>query len=158
MNIVVIAPLRAEQLARISSIDPRVEVQPAWELFGPELVHDWPAQTVEWYLPARFPSLPDGDAERAERDALRSYGHLLGQAFQIADDLLDVEADAATVGKATRKDSQKGKATLVGRWGVEAARARLSGLVAEAETALSRFGDKAETLRQAARFVAERRS
>jgi farnesyl diphosphate synthase len=89
---------------------------------------------------------------------LRTYGHLLGQAFQIADDLLDVEADAATIGKATGKDSEKGKATLVGLWGAEAARARLSGLVAEAEAALLPFGDKAETLRQAARFVAERSS
>ena len=99
-----------------------------------------------------------GGADRAGRDALRTYGHLLGQAFQIADDLLDVEADAATIGKATGKDSERGKATLVGLWGAEAARDRLSGLVAEAEAALSRFGEKAETLRAAARFVAERRS
>jgi farnesyl diphosphate synthase len=83
---------------------------------------------------------------------------MLGQAFQIADDLLDVEADAATLGKATGKDLTKGKATLVGLWGVEAARDRLSALVREAEAALSGFGDKAETLRQAARFVAERKS
>ena len=47
---------------------------------------------------------------------------MLGQAFQIADDLLDVESDAATLGKATGKDEGKGKATLVGLWGVEAAR------------------------------------
>ncbi|MBA3519213.1 MAG: polyprenyl synthetase family protein, partial [Rhizobiales bacterium] len=99
-----------------------------------------------------------GGAGRDEREALRTYGHLLGQAFQIADDLLDVEADAATVGKATGKDSEKGKATLVGLWGVEAARARLSGLVAGAEAALSGFGERAATLRQAARFVAERTS
>jgi farnesyl diphosphate synthase len=83
---------------------------------------------------------------------------MLGQAFQIADDLLDVESDAATLGKATGKDSGKGKATLIGLWGVGAARIRLSGLVAEAEKALAAFGEKAETLRQAARFVAERKS
>jgi farnesyl diphosphate synthase len=99
-----------------------------------------------------------GRAEPSAREALRTYGHMLGQAFQIADDLLDVEADAATLGKATGKDLTKGKATLVGLWGVEAARDRLSALVREAEAALSGFGDKAEMLRQAARFVAERKS
>lgn len=99
-----------------------------------------------------------GRADKAKREALRSYGHMLGQAFQIADDLLDVEADAATLGKATGKDQEKGKATLVGLWGVQAARKRLSGLVAEAEKALESFGRDAGTLRQAARFVAERRS
>jgi len=98
-----------------------------------------------------------GRAEKPARDALRSYGHMLGQAFQIADDLLDVEADAATIGKATGKDKDMGKATLVGLWGVEAARNRLAGLVAEAERALAGFGDKAGALRRAARFVAERK-
>ena len=99
-----------------------------------------------------------GRADRGGREALRTYGHMLGQAFQIADDLLDVESDAATLGKATGKDSGKGKATLVGLWGVDAARTRLSGLVAEAENTLAAFGDKAEVLRHAARFVAERKS
>jgi farnesyl diphosphate synthase len=99
-----------------------------------------------------------GRADRKGRDALRTYGHMLGQAFQIADDLLDVESDAATLGKATGKDSEKGKATLVGLWGVDAARRRLAGLVAEAEKALADFGEKAEVLRAAARFVAARKS
>ena len=98
-----------------------------------------------------------GRADKTAREALRTYGHMLGQAFQIADDLLDVEADAATIGKATGKDEEMGKATLIGLWGVEAARQRLSGLVAEAEKALAGFGDKADVLRQAARFVAERK-
>ena len=80
-----------------------------------------------------------GRADKAAREALRSYGHMLGQAFQIADDLLDVEADAATIGKATGKDQSMGKATLIGLWGVEASRNRLSGLVAEAEKALAAF-------------------
>lgn len=98
-----------------------------------------------------------GRADKAARESLRKYGHMLGQAFQIADDLLDVESDAATLGKATGKDQDMGKATLVGLWGVEAARKRLSGLVAEAEKALAAFGGKADVLRQAARFVAERK-
>ena len=99
-----------------------------------------------------------GRADTAGRQALRNYGHLLGQAFQIADDLLDVESDAQTLGKATGKDSDLGKATLVGLLGAEAARERLAGLVAQAEKALAGFGDKADVLRQAARFVAERKS
>ena len=99
-----------------------------------------------------------GRADREGRESLRQYGHMLGQAFQIADDLLDVEADAQTVGKATGQDLTKGKATLVRLWGVDAARERLAGLVAEAEAALSGFGEKAAILRQAAQFVAQRKS
>jgi farnesyl diphosphate synthase len=99
-----------------------------------------------------------GRADGVGRQALRKYGHFLGQAFQIADDLLDVESDAATLGKATGKDSSMGKATLVGLLGIDSARLRLAGLVTEAEKALDRFGGKADVLRQAARFVAERKS
>jgi farnesyl diphosphate synthase len=97
-----------------------------------------------------------GGASKAERDTLGRYGRALGQAFQIADDLLDEEADAATVGKATGKDAAMGKGTLVRLWGKDAARKRLSDLVHEAEGALSGFGDKAAVLREAARFVANR--
>jgi farnesyl diphosphate synthase len=99
-----------------------------------------------------------GRADRRAREALRTYGHMLGQAFQIADDLLDVESDAATLGKAAGKDSGRGKATLVGLWGVNAARRRLSALVGEAEKALAGFGAEADILRAAAHFVAERKN
>jgi len=99
-----------------------------------------------------------GRADKDGRAALRRYGNLLGQAFQIADDLLDVESDAATMGKATGKDSAMGKATLVGLWGIEAARERLAALVAESEKSVECLGGKAEVLKQAARFVAERKS
>ena len=97
-----------------------------------------------------------GGANKDERESLMRYGRALGQAFQIADDLLDEEADAATVGKATGKDAAMGKGTLVRLWGKDAARKRLSDLVHEAEGALSGFGDKAAVLREAARFVANR--
>jgi farnesyl diphosphate synthase len=97
-----------------------------------------------------------GDAPPSERTALSHYGEALGAAFQIADDLLDVEGDAATVGKATRKDAATGKATLVGILGVDAARERLARLVAQAQDAVSVFGARADILRAAARFVAER--
>lgn len=99
-----------------------------------------------------------GRADRKGRTAIRAYGRLLGQAFQVADDILDVESDASTLGKATGKDSGKGKATLVGLWGAEAARGRLANLVAEAERALAGFGDRAERLQQLAHFVAARKN
>jgi farnesyl diphosphate synthase len=99
-----------------------------------------------------------GNAKPAERDALSRYGRAVGVAFQIADDLLDVESDAATLGKATGKDAALGKATLVGILGPQAARQRLHACVAEAQAALSGFGDRAETLSIAADFVAARRN
>ena len=98
-----------------------------------------------------------GQADAAARDALDRYGAAIGQAFQIADDLLDVEGDAATLGKAAGKDAAAGKATLVAALGVEGAHARLDALVAEAESALAPFGAKADILRAAARFIAERK-
>src|SRR5262249_59533514 len=78
------------------------------------------------------------------------------EAFQIADDLLDVEGDPATVGKATGKDAAAHKATLVGVLGPAAARRRLENLVGEAQAALSAFGGDADVLKAAARFVATR--
>jgi len=97
-----------------------------------------------------------GRASPPQRAALARYGKSLGAAFQIADDLLDVEGDAATVGKAIGKDAATGKATLVGILGIPAARERLAKLVVDAHDALSPFGDRSDILRAAARFVAER--
>jgi farnesyl diphosphate synthase len=90
------------------------------------------------------------------RMALHRYGSALGEAFQIADDLLDLEGDPATVGKATGKDAAAHKATLVGVLGPAVARRRLESLVAEAQTALRPFGSQADILKAAARFVATR--
>jgi farnesyl diphosphate synthase len=97
-----------------------------------------------------------GQSSPAQREALDRYGTAVGKAFQIADDLLDVEGDPALVGKQTGKDAQAGKATIVGLLGPEGARARLRTLVAEAETALAPFGAAATVLIAGARFVAER--
>jgi farnesyl diphosphate synthase len=99
-----------------------------------------------------------GQASPAARAALDRYGDALGQAFQIADDLLDLEGDATVLGKATHKDAAAGKATLVGILGADGARARLKALVAEAEAAVSVFGEDAAMLRAAAHFVADRRA
>jgi len=99
-----------------------------------------------------------GEATPLKRDALDRYGTLLGEAFQIADDLLDVEGDAATVGKATGKDAAVNKGTFVSVLGLDPAKARLKALVTEAEAALAPFGRDGEVLKMAARFVAERKA
>jgi farnesyl diphosphate synthase len=99
-----------------------------------------------------------GEANDAERQALDRFGAIVGEAFQIADDLLDVEGDPVTVGKATGKDAGAHKATTVSILGVERAKQKLFGLIAEAETTLAPFGARAGVLKAAARFVAERRA
>lgn len=98
-----------------------------------------------------------GRAPASDRAALLAYASSFGQAFQLADDLLDAQGDAEALGKAVAKDASRGKATLVALLGVDGAKAKLAGLVAEAETALARF-DRAATLVEAARFIAERRA
>jgi farnesyl diphosphate synthase len=97
-----------------------------------------------------------GLADAVRRRALAQFGERLGAAFQIADDLLDVEGDADVVGKATGKDA--GKATLVSLLGVPAARERLGLLEDQAIALLEPFGANADTLREAAHFVARRQT
>jgi farnesyl diphosphate synthase len=99
-----------------------------------------------------------GQADAKARGEIDRYGVAIGKAFQIADDLLDVESDTATLGKAAGKDAAAGKGTLVSILGIPGARARLAELVAEAEAALAPFGPKADILRACARFIAERRA
>ncbi len=99
-----------------------------------------------------------GQADARAMSNVDRYGAAVGQAFQIADDLLDVEGDAATIGKAAGKDAAAGKATLVSALGVKGARAKLEALIADAEAALVSFGAKADILRATARFIAERRN
>ncbi len=95
-------------------------------------------------------------AGKPQRAALDRYGAAVGEAFQIADDLLDIEGDPALVGKQTGKDAAAGKATFVSVLGVAGAKTRLRELVAEAETALAPFGQAAAILIEGARFVADR--
>jgi farnesyl diphosphate synthase len=97
-----------------------------------------------------------GSATPQQRKALERYGAAVGQAFQIADDLLDLEGDPALVGKQTGKDAVAGKATMVDVLGAAGAKARLRELVADAEHALAPFGPGAAILIEGARFVAER--
>jgi farnesyl diphosphate synthase len=92
------------------------------------------------------------------RAALRFYAHDLGLAFQIADDLLDVEGVAAETGKPVGADAAAGKATFVSILGVERARAQAQLLVGQAVAHLDVFESRAELLRQIARFVVNRRT
>ena len=93
-----------------------------------------------------------------DRLTLRRYGETVGLAFQIADDLLDLTADAETMGKATGKDAERGKATLVSRRGQAWAENCLQDLVSEAETLLRPFGQRAGILIETAHFIANRRN
>ena len=89
---------------------------------------------------------------------LRRYAQAIGLAFQIADDILDVEGDVTKVGKALHKDAEAGKATFVSLLGLDEARARARALVAEAEAALAPYGKTAETLKATARYIISRDS
>ncbi len=99
-----------------------------------------------------------GGAEPEQRSKIRRFGEVIGLAFQLADDVLDVTADATQMGKATAKDAAAGKSTLVGIYGIDWARDRLDSLVREAEDTLSSFGQTADILRSTARFIAHRSS
>lgn len=93
---------------------------------------------------------------QADITPLSAYATALGLAFQIADDILDVEGDAARTGKRVQKDADAGKATFVSLLGLDGARARARALVDEADAALAPFGARADTLRETARFVISR--
>lgn len=102
---------------------------------------------------ARLANAPDVDIERLTR-----FGEVIGLAFQLADDLLDVEASPEAMGKATGKDAEAGKATLVGLWGVEKTRTELVRLRTEAEQMLAPYGTRANTLSALAAFIVNRTS
>jgi farnesyl diphosphate synthase len=97
-----------------------------------------------------------GGASDADRARLVSFGEAVGRAFQLADDLIDVTGEAAVAGKATAKDAERGKATLVAILGVDAARERLDTLVADAVETVTPFGARADMLAEAARFIGAR--
>ena len=99
-----------------------------------------------------------GQAAPEEYQALDDYGRALGEAFQIADDLLDVEGDAAALGKPAGADAALGKTTFVTQLGIDGAKQRVRDLLARADQALSVFGARGDVLRAAARFVAERKN
>lgn len=97
-------------------------------------------------------------ASPEDRMRLRRFGEIVGRAFQLADDLLDLTSDSATLGKAAGKDAARGKATLVALKGQAWAEAELDRLVEEATDLIVVYGDRAATLIDTARFVANRKS
>ena len=92
----------------------------------------------------------------ADPAPLRQYAEKIGLAFQIADDILDVESTPEALGKATQKDKGLGKATFVDLLGLDGAKKRAAALVEEAVAALEDFGGKGATLADTARFIVAR--
>lgn len=99
-----------------------------------------------------------GNATAEDRERLSSFGAAIGLAFQLADDILDITADTASLGKTAGKDITADKATLVALHGIDWAKSQLAGLIDQAETLLYPFDKKADILRKTAEFVANRKN
>jgi geranylgeranyl diphosphate synthase type II len=95
-------------------------------------------------------------ANEEQLNCLAKYGQAIGMAFQIKDDLLDIEGDRSKLGKSIGKDARAGKATYPSVWGREAAREQLDLAVAQALASLEGLGKDADPLREIARFIAQR--
>lgn len=115
-----------------------------------ELQRNKTGRLIEW------PALSGAILAGADPEPLRRYAKAIGLAFQIADDVLDVEGDAATAGKALRKDAEAGKATFVSLLGLSEAKARAAELVRQATAALQPYGDRAQTLCDLAHYIVAR--
>ena len=99
-----------------------------------------------------------GNADLEETEALVVYSRRIGIAFQIADDILDVEGNPALVGKTLNKDAAQGKLTFVGLYGLEKSKQMADELVKEAKESLALFGKKAQTLQQLADYIVNRKN
>lgn len=99
-----------------------------------------------------------GKAPEQLRARLQRYAHDIGLAFQITDDLLDVEGTRTETGKGVKKDAAKGKATLISVLGVERAREQANTLASQAMNHLSAFDGRADSLRELAKFVVTRKN
>ena len=99
-----------------------------------------------------------GGASHSQLSAITRYSECLGLAFQITDDILDITGSQEAMGKAVRKDIQRGKLVHPAVFGLEESRKRARELAAEADKSLKVFGDKGQTLSALARFVVERTS
>lgn len=115
-----------------------------------ELQGNKTGKLIEW------PAIAGAKLGESDPGPLRTYAQAIGLAFQIADDILDVEGDAEKAGKRLQKDEQAGKATFVSLLGLERARKRATELVSEASDALQPFGAKADILKDLARYITER--
>lgn len=99
-----------------------------------------------------------GKASEPQRKSLCNYAHDLGLAFQVTDDILDVEADPQDTGKDTGKDADAGKATFVSTLGKDAARTRAEMIIGQAKRHLKIYEGRAEMLAELADYVLERRA
>jgi geranylgeranyl diphosphate synthase type II len=99
-----------------------------------------------------------GGARPGALEAISAAGRSLGLAFQIVDDILDVEGNLAELGKTAGSDQRKGKATYPALYGLEASRRRARALIEETKAALANLGPRAEPIAALADFVLERRS
>lgn len=106
----------------------------------------------------RMGGLASARADQAQLDALQVYAQAIGLAFQVQDDILDVESDTATLGKRQGADIARDKPTYPALLGMEAAKAYAIELRDQALVALERFDEKAEPLRALARYIVERRN
>ena len=106
----------------------------------------------------RLGALASGNADAQRLDALQTYSHAIGLAFQVQDDILDVESDTSTLGKTQGKDQAHDKPTYPALLGLPAAKTYAHALRDQAHSALSGFGESAEPLRRLADFIVERRS
>ncbi|MDP1991567.1 MAG: polyprenyl synthetase family protein [Syntrophales bacterium] len=97
-------------------------------------------------------------ASAAALASLSDYGRQIGLAFQIADDILNVEGDRALLGKGTGSDAARGKVTFPALLGVEASRARAKALIGEAVASLASFDERAAPLRLIALYILDRKS
>jgi len=104
----------------------------------------------------RLGALASGCSEQQTLAALETYGHSIGLAFQIRDDLLDIEADTSQLGKTAGKDVAANKPTYPAILGIDASRTELARLIGAALGAIEPLGARAAALRELARFVAER--
>jgi len=99
-----------------------------------------------------------GKANESNRRALVNYANDLGLAFQVTDDILDVESDAKTTGKDSGKDAAAGKSTFVSTMGKDQAKQRAEMLVQQSIAHLNIFQGRADTLKELARYVLQRRT
>ncbi len=106
----------------------------------------------------RLGALAAGCRDATLLDALERYGHAIGLAFQIRDDILDVEGDSTVIGKTAGKDAANDKPTYPAILGMDEARAQLRHFTEEAIAAVQPLGDRAMSLIDIARYVAERES
>lgn len=98
-----------------------------------------------------------GQADTSSRKILVDYSRKIGQAFQIADDILDKIGDQAIVGKTLHKDDEQNKFTFVSYYGIDKAKKLAENLIKEAISEISIFGDKAENLINLAHYIIERK-